>query len=155
MAELIVSDKQESIQNMNKKIFLHFIKPDFLPIESEFVNINEIDKLDNEGCDLIYMSDVLDYISYNEATSLLDHVFSKLSASGEIIIQSVDLYHLASAIVFDNIDIETSKLILYGNNKKNIFTIYDIQTELANRKIDIVEQKYVNIFEYYIRAKKS
>lgn len=150
-----LSNVKEDIQSLNSNIFLHFIQPSFIPVGTQYVSILNINDLPDDHFTQIFISDALDYVSYNEATSVLDNIVKKLKKGGELVIQSVDLYHLANAITFYDIDIETSKIILYRSNKEYIYTIHEIKSELNNRNLDITEQKYINIFEYYIVSRKK
>lgn len=152
MEESIVSDIKENIQNM--KIFLHFIKPEFLPVGFVYQNIQNIDQLHDNQYEEIMINDSLDYVEYSESTNILDILRNKLQSNGAIIIQSTDLVSLANAISFNDLDNQTAKLVLYANHKKNIFTMNEIEIELKNRGFDVVEKKYINIFEYYIKAIK-
>jgi|694.fasta_scaffold00568_30 hypothetical protein len=154
MAESTVPNNEKDVQDLNnKKLFLHLIKPDFISVGSEYESVTNIDTIPDNSCNEIIINDLLDYLSYNESTNILDLLINKLCTNGSIIIQSVDLYQLATAVTFNDIDLDTTKIVLY-QNKKAIYTLYDIESELKNRKLNIVEKKYINIFEYYIKATK-
>lgn len=151
MEESNISNSEKDIQNIN--IFLHIIKPEFIPVDTVYVSVNDITTYVDGSVDQIIINDLLDYLPYNEITNILDIIFSKLKVSGKLIIQAPDLYKLCSSCAFEDIDIDTVKIVLYGN-KKSIHTAYDIQTEIKNRNMIIKEQKFINIFEYYIDAEK-
>ena len=154
MAESTVPNNEKDVQDLNnKKLFLNLIKPDFISVGSEYESVTNIDTIPDNSCNEIIINDLLDYLSYNESTNILDLLINKLCTNGSIIIQSVDLYQLATAVTFNDIDLDTTKIVLY-QNKKAIYTLYDIESELKNRKLNIVEKKYINIFEYYIKATK-
>lgn len=149
----IPSDKKDIQSIVTKKLFVHLLKPEYIPVGMEFVGIQDIDSIDDNSCVEIVINDLLDYVSYNDANNILDSLIKKLCTNGSLVIQSVDLYQLSCAITFEDIDLDTCKMILY-QNKKAIYTMYDIQSEISNRNLDLVEKKYINIFEYYIRAQK-
>lgn len=154
MEESNIPNNQENIQSINiKKIFVHLLKPEYIPVGTEFINIQDIDKADDNSFTEIIINDLLDYVVYNDTGNILDTLIKKLSTNGIITIQSVDLYQLSCAVAFEDIDLDTCKLVLY-QNKRGIYTLYDIQSELLNRKLEIIEKRYINIFEYYIRAQK-
>jgi hypothetical protein len=155
MEESNISSVEKSIQSIDtvQKLFIHLIKPDFMPVGTVFKSVQDLDSILDNSCQEIVINDLFDYLSYNDSSNILDTLIKKLSSNGYIIIQSVDLYQFACSIAFEDIDLDTSKMILYPN-KKAIYTLYDIELELQNRKLDIVEKKYLNIFEYYIRAQK-
>lgn len=155
MAEPVVSNIEKDIQNIEpKKLFLHLVKPEYIPVGTEYESISNIDNIKDNSCDEISINDLLDFLSYNEMSHILDSLITKLSNTGSLIIQSVDLYQMCSSVTFGDIDLDTIKMVLY-QNKKSIYTLYDIETELKNRKLNIIEKKYINIFEYYIKAIKS
>lgn len=149
-----LSNSQKNIQDMNKNIFIHVYQPKFIPVDSLPVAADSINELQNNYFEKIFINDLLDYLDYSDATNILNTIKEKLTSNGELIIQSVDLYHLANAISFADIDLDTAKLILY-QNKKHIYTLYEIQLELRNRDFTIQEQKFLNMFEYYVRASKN
>lgn len=154
MEESNIPNNQENIQSINtKKIFVHLLKPEYIPVGTEFINIQDIDKADDNSFTEIVINDLLDYVVYNDTGNILDTLIKKLSTNGIITIQSVDLYQLSCAVAFEDIDLDTCKLVLY-QNKRGIYTLYDIQSELLNRKLGVIEKRYINIFEYYIRAQK-
>lgn len=154
MEELNISNSQKTIQNLTvpNKIFLHLFKPDFLPVESTYIKINDFMNYENLF-ETIIINDLLDYLPYNEITNILNTIIDKLKIGGKLIIQSPDLYKLCCSCAFGDVDMETIKAVLYSN-KKSINTIYDLQTEIKNRNMIIQEQRYVNIFEFYIEAEK-
>jgi predicted SAM-dependent methyltransferase len=155
MEKLNISDIEENIQNINipNKVFLHLFKPEFLPVDTTYISITDVINYDDNIFDIILINDLLDYLPYNEITNILNTIINKLKTKGRLIVQAPDLYKLCSACVFGDIDMETLKMVLYGD-KKSINTIYDIQTEIKNRNMIIQEQRYVNIFEYYVDAEK-
>jgi hypothetical protein len=149
-----ISNITENVQNIeNKNLFVHILEPEFLPIETVYVSISKLNEIPNSDIGNIFIGDTLDYIDYSEAANILDLVSEKMSTNNALIVQGADLFQLAVAISCHEIDEETAKEILY-KHKKSIYNIYDIESELVNRKFKIVEKKYINIFEYYIKALK-
>lgn len=156
MEEFNISNSKETIQNLTdipSKIFLHLFKPEFIPVDSTYVSMSEITNYSNNVFDTININDLLDYLPYNEITNILNIIFDKLKSGGKLIIQSPDLYKLCCSCAFGDIEIDMIKDILYSN-KKSINTMSDIKTEIENRQMIILQQKYMNIFEYYIEAEK-
>jgi hypothetical protein len=150
-----ISNSQETIQNIDSKnIFIHVIKPEFIPVGMEFVLASNIDALQINYYEEIFVADLFDYMEYHEFTAILDLLLNKLSNNGSITIQATDLYQLSSAITFNDIDLETAKLVIY-NNKKTMYNLKEIETELTNRYLEIIDMKYINIFEYFIKAHKK
>lgn len=154
MEESNISNDSKDIQTIdNYKLFIHLIKPEFIPVGNEFKYINELDSIVDGSCSEIIINDLLDYLLYNDSGAILDKLLLKLTDGGSISVQSIDLYQFASAITFEDIDLDTTKMILYPH-KKAIYTMYDIETEMKNRNLSIIEKKYINVFEYYIKAQK-
>jgi predicted SAM-dependent methyltransferase len=148
-----ISNSEKNIQN-KLNLFIGIVKPEFLPVGTDFVAASDIATINSNSCEEIYVGDLLDYLEYNEAMIILDTLVDKLIVSGSLAIQSADLFLLCSAVAFSDIEQQIAKLILF-NNKKTIYNMQEIQTELKNRNLDIVEKKYINIFEYYIKANKK
>lgn len=154
MAKSNISSSKKTISKITSKhIYTHTLKPDIIPSGLEYINIEELVNSSNTKFETIVIADTLDYVQYNQAMVLLDNLIDKLDNGGKLIIQGPDLYQLCSAGCFQDIDIDTIKLILF-NGKQNVFTNYDIQKELEARGIMIVEKRFINIFEYYIKAVK-
>jgi len=134
-------------------IFLHSIKPDMLPVDSVYVNINDF-KNYNDTINDIIVQDLLDYLESDNIESVLQVIYEKLPDDGKLHIQATDLKQLAIAIAFKDIDIELSKKILYPY-KKSISLLSDITKILENNKFKIEVSYYTNVFEYYIVCSKN
>jgi hypothetical protein len=148
------TNNEKDVHNMSENIFLHFIKPEYLPVGSTFEPVENISDLKDASYKEISINDVLDYLDHNQVSNILDSIYKKLSVGGSLIIQSSDLYMLSSAVCFNDIDISIVKSVLF-NGKKNMYIMHEIEQELINRDLIIVEKKYLNIFEYFIRANKK
>lgn len=154
MEESNNTNNEKAIQNISEKIFLHFIKPEYLPVGTTFESIENITNISDSSYQEILINDVLDYLDYNQLSNILDAISNKLAQGGSLIIQSSDLNLLANAISFNDIDTSIAKSVLF-NGKKNIYVMHELEKELLNRNLDIVEKKYINIFEYFIKAIKQ
>jgi hypothetical protein len=153
MEESNISNIEEDVQNQ-LNLFVNIVKPEFLPVGTKFVSASDIETVQDNSCEEIYIADLLDYVNYNEAMIILDDLVRKISLGGTLIIQSADLFLLSSAITFNDIDQQIAKMVLF-NNKKTIYNLQEIESELKNRNLDILEKKHINIFEYYIKATKK
>jgi predicted SAM-dependent methyltransferase len=156
MEESNISNSQENVLDAVKSftdIFVHLSKPDVMPAGFSFLSASSLNDEKDDTYQTIYINDLLDYMSYNIGTSLLDSIANKLKSGGKLIIQAPDLYMLSSAITYHDVDESTAKSVLYSN-KQTIYSMADIITELKFRKFNIVEMRYVNIFEYYLVATK-
>ena len=138
---------------MNDTIFLHVIKPDNLPVGIVFHNIVNIDTFAQDSLKHIIITDLLNYYADKEIFSILNLIYSKLVAGGQLEIQAPDIKQLGVAIASEEIEIDDVKEILYPL-KKSIHSIYDIELMLKDIGGLIINKKYINIFEYYIVIQK-
>lgn len=138
---------------MSDKIYFHIDNQEFLPVGVKFEKINNIDNYDNDSLEYILIQDLLDYYQKDDASILISTLKDKLKSGGNLSVQSVDIKQLCIAVTFDEISQDFVKDILYPN-KKSIRSINDMQTILKNSGFEIEIKKYINIFEYYILAKK-
>lgn len=138
---------------MNEKIYFHIDNQDFLPVGVKFEKINNIDKYENGILEYVLIQDLLDYYNKDDANVLLSVIKDKLKSGGLLSVQSLDLKQLCIAATFDEISIDFIKNMLYPN-KKSIRIMNDIINLLQNMGFEIETKKYINIFEYYILAKK-
>lgn len=138
---------------MSEKIYFHIDNQDFLPVGVKFEPINNIDKYNNNTIEYVIIQDLMDYYPKDDAMVLISAIKDKLVVGGLLSIQSIDLKQLCIAVTFNEINTDLVKDILYPN-KKSIRSINDIQILLKNLGFEIETKKFINIFEYYILAKK-
>ena len=135
------------------KIFTHIYNPSKLPIGVVFQNFNSLKNNNDSSIQELMVSDMLDFFDYNESDEIMSSLLSKLSDGGTIEIQGSDINQLTISLINHDITVDDMRQILYPN-KKSIRTMQEIQ-ELLNRfNITIINKKYINVFEYYILAKK-
>lgn len=152
MEESNISDIEKNIQSVNKKIFIHSIKPEFIPVGMVFESISNIDSLLDNTYEEIAINDLLDYISEDQINDLIEKIYNKLSTGGHLSIQSIDYKLLASSIVFGDIDPKIAKVLICGH-RNNIHSMSDIRQYIDKFRIN--EQRYINIFEYFVCATKE
>lgn len=138
---------------MSEKIYFHIDNQDFLPVGVKFEKINNIDKHENDTLEHVMIQDLLDYYHKDDANVLVSVIKDKLKSGGLLSIQSLDLRQLCIAATFDEISTDFIKDVLYPN-KKSIRIINDITNLLQQMGFEIETKKYINIFEYYVLAKK-
>lgn len=136
-----------------EKILFHIIKPDMLPVGIKYEALMDIDKFEKDSISYILLQDLFDYLSHDKILPLLELCMTKLTPNGTISIQATDLKQLASSITFNEIDTNIAKKILY-TNKQSIHTMSDIIKLMNVAGYNIINKKYINIFEYYIEATK-
>lgn len=140
---------------MSAKIFFYINKPEILPVDITYDNISNIDNYADNSIENIMLNDLLDFYIQDISEQVLRLVSNKLKIHGNIEIQGIDLNELAISIANSQIDIETAKALLYQNGRKSIHNLYGIEIILKNLGYSIDQKKYINLFEYYISAKKN
>ena len=73
------------------KYYVHLYDPHIENIEYKYVNYLNIDSIKKSSCSEIFINDLLEYLSEEEALSCLDKIKTKLSKKGLIHIQNIDL----------------------------------------------------------------
>ena len=139
---------------MNETLFTHIYKPEFLSVGMVFNNITDIDNLAIDSIGHMVIQDLLDFYTQEEGLSVLSLIGSKIKPDGTLEIQSIDLGQLGVSIASNEVGVDFAKKLLYSN-KKNIFTLYEIVAALKALNFTLQNQKYINIFEYYISAIKN
>lgn len=146
---------QKNKDKQKKLLFLHILEPDILIDNFEFVSISKIKKIKKNSADKIYISDLLDHISDSETTIILNEICSKMTSGGKLYIQSSDSNCLASSLIYNNINSDIYKKILFNNNKKNIYSLGELKNIIGGipgLKID--KCRFVNAIQYYIECYK-
>lgn len=139
---------------MDKKIFLHIEEQELTPIDLKFEPISNIDSYEDNYFEEISIQDLLDYVVADNVSVTLEKIVSKLAPGGIIHIQGCDLKQIGVAIAFNKADQRLIKNVLYPN-KKSIATMSNILELIKSLDLIIESKKYINIFEYYVRAKKK
>lgn len=137
-----------------ESIFFHIHKPDMMPVGIKYEHIQQLDNYADGSIASIVLQDMLDYISYENIIHMIELCYKKLGPEGLISIQGIDIHKIASAITFHEIEHDVAKKILYNNNKRSIHSRNDICNILKSCGFILETQQYINIFEYYIEAKK-
>lgn len=140
---------------MSQKVFFYIDQPENIPIGVLYDNITNIDNYTDHSIDHIIINDLLDYYNAHISNQILDLIVRKLKFGGNLEIQGIDLYELSLAISKRQIDTEIAQVLLYRNNRKFIYTMHDIEIILKQLGLDIYNKRYINVFEYYILAKKN
>ena len=138
---------------MYKSILFHLSDQELIPSQSEYVNIKDIETYDNNSIEEILYQDLCDYVTEDGMEALLSQAYSKLSKGGVLHIQGSDLKQLGIAIAFNLVNEDIIKKVLYPN-KKSIHLMSEVLAILKNIGFNITAKKYIDVFEYYIRATK-
>lgn len=140
---------------MTEKIFFYIDQPSSVPVNVLYNNISNIDNYEDNSIDHIMINDLLDFYTIEISPKILNLLYQKLKTSGLLEIQGLDLKELSLAMAKNAIEPQEAQALLYRNNRKCMHSIYDIESMLKNIGLDILQKKYINMFEYYILAKKN
>lgn len=145
----------KKINKTQTLIFMHVMEPSMMLDNFEFVSVSKIKKIKKNSVDEIYIGDLLDYLSSDDGLVILNEIISKLVSGGKLHMQSSDAKCLASALLYNNINITIYKGIIF-NNKKNIYTLTEIKNILTNiPNIKISKCKFINAIQYYVECFKN
>ena len=118
------------------------------------IYFQDVKEIEDDSVDNIYLHDCLDFILIDQHSEFLQLIFAKLKANGMLHVQAPDLKQLAIAIAFDKIRIDVAQLILY-KSRLFLHTSQNIKDILEHNNYIIMNQKYINIFEYLFVCSKS
>lgn len=118
-------------------------------------DIFKLDNLiDNNECDQIIINDSLDYLPFGQARqTALQHVMTKVSHGGKLIITGSDLYEVCRLGHLGQLDSQTLNSIVYGIGKKSFCRPNDnAQVILSSGQFDLVDKKFnTNVpFQYIL-----
>lgn len=117
----------------------------------EFVDDAEIDEL--------VAIDVIDYLPANELDNVLDNWIRKIRHGGSVTVGGVDIREVAKALAFQQIDITTANLLLYGSQqspceyRKATLTLQKLIDVFKSRGFKII-QKRLNNYYYHVKAER-
>lgn len=132
----------------------HVSEQELIPTQSKYAHISTIDTYDNNSLQNILYQDLCDYFTADDTQNILQKAYDKLSSGGTIHVQGTDLRQVSIAVTFNMIDENIIKNVLYPN-KKSIHFLSDILSIMKNIGFKIQIKKYINVFEYYIKASKE
>lgn len=139
---------------MDKKLFIHIDEQELTPINLDFDSISNIDKYDDDSISEISIQDLCDYVPEDQISQTLEKIVKKLQPNGVLHIQGTDLKQLGIAIAFNKVELRLIRNILYPS-KKSIGTLGVMIELLKSLDMIIDNKKFINVFEYYICAKKK
>jgi hypothetical protein len=124
--------------------------------EYEILDIKNIHKLKKNSVSDLYFSDVLDYLSNNQAiNSLFDQIKDKLCANASIHIQGTDIQCISSALVYGQITNTIFNMVVFGEGKRSIHSMQEIKKIILETGfLKINEIKFLNGIQYYIECQK-
>jgi hypothetical protein len=139
--------------NKSKKYFVYHSELPIIPQDLQFIEYNKIKKI--KKAKEIFILDLLDFIDNIQKNSFLEEVSSCLDSDGVLCIQATDIYGVSSAVLNNQIDIETYNNLVFSQHKKNISSMGRIITLLKDAGLVILESKFVNGVQYSIKCGKN
>jgi hypothetical protein len=140
---------------MKKKILLYNTTIDILEDKYDYVDVKKLQETPDESISSdIFIFDLLDNMTYQEADSLLKLIQNKILSKTTIDIQSIDIFAISSSLLNQHIDIETYNAAILGTGKKHIKSLEKIISLLKNNNFHILETKFINGIQYYVKAEK-
>jgi hypothetical protein len=140
---------------MNKKIFLYHSEIDMLEDKYEYMNIKKLDEIEDGSISSdIFIFDLLDSVSLQEADSILKKIQSKILSKTTIEIQSIDIFSISSSLLNKHIDIEMYNNMIFNTGKKHIKSLERVNDLLKLNDYSILETKFINGIQYYVKAEK-
>lgn len=138
---------------INKKYFIHFLKPITDLKDFEFLSFDKIDDIDLNSVEAIYIHDFLDYVDENSLNKTIRILRSKLINGGKLYIQGTDIKSASAALLYGQINSKIYKSMIYGIGKKSTYTTSDIKEILSDIDgIKILSINYINASQYYIEC---
>ena len=138
---------------MNNSILFHVSEQELMPTNSTYCHVSDIDTHKDESIDEIVYQDLCDHFIAEDVPAILKKAYEKLAPNGSLHIQGSDLRQIGIAIAFNMISEDIIKSVLYPN-KKSIHNMSEILAILKDIGFRISVKKYINVFEYYIKAYK-
>lgn len=139
-----------SINKTSNKYIVYYNEIQNPPQDYKFVEYNKHKKIKKALDILIY--DLLDYVDEKDYDTTLNDLVSCLTKDGTITIQSVDAYALASALLNKQIGLDIFSSVL--NSRKRISTLSKNMNKIKELGLSIIEAKFINGLQYYIRFGK-
>jgi len=117
-------------------------------------NFSDIDSLDNQSCENIYIGDLLDYIVPNDLESTISKIISKAQIGGQLHIKAPDILQLSWYVSRLNLSLTKFRYVVYDTGRASCYSMDEILTVLAQEKnLRIVSATYTNGYEYAITAR--
>jgi hypothetical protein len=140
---------------MNKKIFLYHSEIDILEEKYNYIDIKKLDEIeDNSLSSDIFIFDLLDNVTLEEADSILKKIKNKILSKTTIEIQSIDIFSISSSLLNKHIDIEMYNNMIFNTGKKHIKSLERVVDLLKLNNYSILETKFINGIQYYVKAEK-
>jgi hypothetical protein len=140
---------------MNKKIFLYHSEVDILEDKYNYMDIKKLDDIEDDSISSdLFIFDLLDSVSLQEADSILRKINNKILPKTTLEIQSIDIFSISSSLLNKHIDIEMYNNMIFSTGKKHIKSLERVTDLLRLNNFSILETKFINGIQYYVKAEK-
>ena len=140
---------------MNKKIFLYHSEVDILEDKYNYMDIKKLDDIEDDSISSdLFIFDLLDSVSLQEADSILRKINNKILPKTTLEIQSIDIFSMSSSLLNKHIDIEMYNNMIFSTGKKHIKSLERVTDLLRLNNFSILETKFINGIQYYVKAEK-
>lgn len=135
------------------KYFVYNSELPNLPTDLKFIEPSKIKKIKNAK--EIFILDLLDFTETNEQVQICKNINESLHKDGVLFVQGVDIYGLSSAVLNNQIDIQTYNNLVFSPYKFRISTMGNIITLLKEAGFVVLEAKFINGVQYSIKCGKQ
>jgi|LakMenE18May11ns_1017448.scaffolds.fasta_scaffold9949398_4 hypothetical protein len=140
---------------MNKKIFLYHSEVDILEDKYDYMDIKKLDDIEDDSISSdLFIFDLLDSVSLQEADSILKKINNKILSKTTLEVQSIDIFSISSSLLNKHIDIEMYNNMIFSTGKKHIKSLERVTDLLRLNNFSILETKFINGIQYYVKAEK-
>lgn len=119
------------------------------PTIVDTINISEIDKLNINTYDTIFIGDSANFLELNELIPLLSKIKTKLLQGGKLIVEAFDQFEVCLGISQDRLNsVDFNNIV---RPRSSLFNINDIKDVLRRVNFKILKIDIDNL-KYYIEA---
>jgi hypothetical protein len=140
-----------STEKTNKYFIYHSEIP-LIPSEFQFIDYRKTKKI--KKAKEIFIFDLLDFVDNLQQQTVLDEIKKALDSDGVIYIQGTDAHGISSALLNNQIDLETYNNLAFASSRKHISNMGRIITLLKEAGFVIYEAKFVNGVQYSLKCGK-
>ena len=135
------------------KYFVYHSEMSLVPSDWQYINYTKISKI--KKAKEIFVFDLLDFIDTMQQKSLLEDIKNCLASDGTIHIQAADIHSISSAILNNQIDIDTYNNLIFSSSRTRINSMGRMITLLKEAGFSILEAKFVNGVQYSLKCGRA
>jgi len=137
-----------------KNILISAYESKKTPSSFTVVLYNDIETIEKETVEELFLLDLLDYFKDSEIVEVLSEILSKVCTGGRIHIQSMDIDQFC--LYFSSRILEFNEKNILYSGQKNIQSMTSLLNIIdKNFQCEVLAKKYINGYEYYILLEKK